>query len=128
MFKSPVFSIGLTLFVSVVFGLIFSSHFWLVFMLAIVLQTIGYEIYRQTVENALILKAQQLKNEEYALKSKHVAVIECPCNEKVKQPVEIRQDVDVFYKCKKCDKTIKAETVVKTLLVTEPIYFNDGQR
>lgn len=128
MFKSLLLSIGFTAAISTISGILWVSHFWAVFSLVTLLQIVGYEIYRRNIENALILKAQEIKNQEAEIANRHMAVVECPCNDKNRQQIEIRQDKDILYKCDKCDKIIKAESVVKTVLTTAPIYFNNGNR
>ena len=37
----------------------------------------------------------------------------------------MRFDQDITYKCNNCGKNVKANVDVKTVLITEPIYFND---
>ena len=119
------FSFLITSLVGVLIGLIFVSKFWYVFSLAVILQVLFFYFLNTVYENRLIEKAQRLKLEEFKEASKQVALVECPCQEKSKQEVEMRFDQDIIYQCNKCGKSCKAAVDVKTLLVTEPIYFND---
>jgi len=125
MIQRVLISFGLTTLVSILFGLIFGAHFWLVFFLAFILQVLLFYFINSVYENKLIEKAQSLRLQEYAIQSKQIALIECPCAEKTKQEVEMRFDKDVTYVCNKCNKSIKAAVDVKSVLMTEPIYFND---
>ena len=54
-----------------------------------------------------------------------LVMVQCPCDEKVRQDIEMRFDMDVIYQCNKCNKNIKVVSDIKTLLTTEPIYSND---
>ena len=120
-------SLILTILVSTLFGLLFSSKFWIVFSLAIIIQFLFFYILNTVYENRLIEKAQKIKLEEFKEQTKHFVLVECPCAEKVKQDIEVRFDKDLIYKCNKCDKNIRALPDVKTLLQTDPIYFNNDR-
>jgi len=71
----------------------------------------------------------ELKNKELEQTSKQQATIFCPCNEKNPQTVDMSfNNEGVLYKCDRCEKTVKAEIAIKTVLTTQPIYFNDRPR
>lgn len=125
MLSKILISFGITALVSVLAGLIFVNNFWLVFAFTFILQILFFYFFNSVYENKLIEKAQKLKLEEFKELNKHVVTIECPCDEKTKQDVEMRFDNDVIYQCNKCKKNIKALVNVKTIQTTEPIYFND---
>ena len=127
MINKIVFSLAVTVLISTLLGLLFYSKFWVVFALGFILQFLFFYILNTVYENRLIEKAQKLKLEEFREQTKHFVLIECPCTEKVKQDVEIRFDKDIVYKCNKCEKNIRAIPDVKTLLQTDPIYFNNDR-
>jgi hypothetical protein len=127
MVNKIVFSLAVTILVSTLLGLLFYSKFWIVFALGFILQFLFFYILNTVYENRLIEKAQKLKLEEFKEQTKHFVLVECPCNEKVKQDVEVRFDKDIIYKCNKCEKNIRAIPDVKTLLQTDPIYFNNDR-
>lgn len=117
-------SLTITTLISALFGLLIPSNFWVVFSLAFIIQVLFFYFYNNHYENTLIEKAQRLKLEEFKEASKHISVVQCPCDEKVKQEIIMRFDDDVIYTCAKCNKNIKAFADVRTVLTTEPIYFN----
>jgi hypothetical protein len=118
-------SLGLTILVSVLAGLLVISKFWIVFSLTFIVQVLFFYFFNSIYENKLIEKAQLLKIQELKEATKNVATLACPCDEKVKQNVDVRLDTDVVYQCAKCKKNIKAVVNVKTIQTTDPIYFND---
>lgn len=118
-------SLGITTLVSILFGLLFVSNFWIIFTLAFILQLLFFYFFNSIYENKLIEKAQQLKLEEFKELNKHIVTLECPCDEKTRQDVSMRFDRDLIYECGKCKKSIKANINVRTVQTTEPIYFND---
>lgn len=126
MFGKTVISLLLTSLVSILAGLIFASKFWYVFFLAFILQILFFYFFNGIYENRLIEKAQQLKLEEFKELNKHIVAVRCPCDQKSVQDIEMRFDKDIVYECIKCKKNIKAVADVKTVLTTEPIYF-DGR-
>lgn len=128
MLNKVIISIGITSLVSTLAGLLFISKFWIIFSLIFILQILFFYFFNSIYENKLIEKAQKLKLEEFKELNKNVVIVECPCDQKSKQEVDLRYDRDVIYKCKKCDKNIKAISDVKTLLTTDPIYFDDRAR
>jgi ABC-type multidrug transport system fused ATPase/permease subunit len=128
MVSKILFSLVITSLVSTLAGLIYVSQFWIIFGLAFILQVLFFYFLNSIYENKLIEKAQKLKLEEYKELTKHIILIECPCADKAKQDVEVRFDKELIYKCNKCDKNIRALPDIKTVLQTDPIYFNDRAR
>lgn len=120
-----IISLSITAFISTLIGLIVISHFLIAFILSFVAQIAFFYVFNTIYENKTLLDAQRLKNEELKEKNKQIAVIECPCNEKYKQEVDMRFDRDIVYTCLKCEKNIKADITVKAAMTTQPIYFND---
>lgn len=118
-------SFCITSLVSTLAGLLFISNFWVIFFLVFILQVLFFYFFNSIYENRLLEKAQKIKLEEFKEKNKHVVLLECPCDQKSKQEVEMRFDVDVVYKCRLCEKNIKAISNVKTIQTTDPIYFDD---
>lgn len=125
MLVKTIVSLLLTTLVSVLAGLVVPGNFWIVFTFAFILQILFFYFFNSIYENKLIEKAQQLRLEELKEINKNIVNVQCPCDEKVRQEIEMRLDKDVIYQCNKCKKNIKAVSDVKTLLTTEPIYFND---
>ena len=125
MLNRVLISLGITSLVSVLFGLIFATHFWYVFALAFILQVLFFYFLNTAYENSLIEKAQLLRIQQIREENKQIATIQCPCGQKNMQEVEMRFDQDVVYSCNTCGKNVKAVVDVKTVLITEPIYFND---
>ena len=125
MLNRVLFSLGLTTLVSVLVALIFISKFWYVFALAFVLQVLFFYFLNTAYENSLIEKAQKIKLQQFIEENRQVAMVQCPCDQKNMQDVEMRFDQDIIYTCNQCGKNVKAGVDIKTVLVTEPIYFND---
>lgn len=125
MLVKTIVSLLLTTLVSVLAGLIVPGNFWIVFTFAFILQILFFYFFNSIYENRLIEKAQQLRIQELKEINKNIVNVQCPCDEKVRQEIEMRFDKDVIYQCNKCKKNIKAISDVKTILTTEPIYFND---
>ena len=125
MLNKILFSVGVTALVSVLCGLIFISKFWYVFALTFIVQVLFFYFLNTIYENSLIEKAQKLRLQQFLEENKQIATIQCPCNQKSMQDVEMRFDQDIIYTCSTCGKNVKAGIDVKTVLVTEPIYFND---
>jgi hypothetical protein len=109
----------------VLIGLLFVSNFWIAFTLAFILQILFFYFFNTIYENKLIEKAQMLRLEEFKEQNRHVLQVQCPCDQKSRQDVELRFDADVVYQCNSCKKNIKTLVDVKTVLTTEPIYFNE---
>ena len=125
MLNKALCSFGITALVSTLCGLIFISKFWYVFALAFVLQVLFFYFLNTAYENSLIEKAQKIKLQQFIEENRQVAMVQCPCDQKNMQDVEMRFDQDIIYTCNQCGKNVKAGVDIKTVLVTEPIYFND---
>ena len=125
MLNKALFSFGITALVSTLCGLIFISKFWYVFALAFVLQVLFFYFLNTAYENSLIEKAQKIKLQQFIEENRQIATVQCPCDQKNMQDVEMRFDQDIIYTCNQCGKNVKAGVDIKTVLVTEPIYFND---
>ena len=125
MLNKALFSFGITALVSTLCGLIFISKFWYVFALAFVLQVLFFYFLNTAYENSLIEKAQKIKLQQFIEENRQVAMVQCPCDQKNMQDVEMRFDQDIIYTCNQCGKNVKAGVDIKTVLVTEPINFND---
>lgn len=125
MIGKAIISLLITSLVSVLAGIVVPGNFWAIFLFAFILQVLFFYFFNSIYENKLIEKAQQLRLEELKEVNKQIVTVQCPCDEKVRQDIEMRFDKDVIYQCNKCKKNIKAVSDVKTLLTTEPIYFND---
>lgn len=125
MISKVLISLLITSLVSTLAGLIIPANFWVVFAFAFVIQILFFYFFNSIYENKLIEKAQILKLAELKETSKQIVMVQCPCDEKVRQDIEMRFDMDVIYQCNKCNKNIKVVSDIKTLLTTEPIYSND---
>lgn len=118
-------SLLITSLVSTLVGLVYIDKFFILFSLAFVLQVLFFYFFNSVYQNKLFAKAKELKLEEFKQLTKNIVKIQCPCAQKMRQEVELDYNKDIVYECAKCNKKIKASTDVSTVLVTEPIYFND---
>jgi len=118
-------SLLITSLVSTLVGLVYIDKFFILFSLAFVLQVLFFYFFNSVYQNKLFAKAQELKLEEFKQLTKNIVRIQCPCAQKMQQEVELDYNKDIVYECAKCNNKIKASTDVSTVLVTEPIYFND---
>jgi len=125
MLNRVLFSLGLTTLVSVLVALIFISKFWYVFALVFLLQVLFFYFLNTVYENSLIEKAQKIRLQQFIEENRQIATVQCPCDQKNMQDVDMRFDQPIIYTCNTCGKNVKAGIDVKTVLVTEPIYFND---
>lgn len=126
MVSKIIISLLITTLVSSLAGLLFVSKFWIVFSLVFILQILFFYFFNSIYENKLIEKAQALKLKEFQELNKHIVTVQCPCAEKNNQNIEMRFDKDIVYECAKCKKNVKAIADVKTILTTDPIYYNNG--
>lgn len=125
MVKNILFSVGVTAVISALFGLFFADKFAIAFSLAFVIQLAFFYFFNTVYANKVLLRAMELKNNELQTLSKSQATVICPCDQKNAQNVDLSVREDIVYECNKCNKNIKAEINVKTVLTTDPIYFND---
>jgi len=125
MLNKVLISFGITSLVSILFALIFATHFWYVFTLVFILQILFFYFLNTVYENTLIEKAQFIKLQQLKEENNQIATIQCPCGQKNMQDVEIRFDQPIVYNCNNCGKNVKAGVDIKTVLITEPIYLND---
>lgn len=125
MVKKILISLGATVCVSCLVGLLYPPLFVPLFILSFIGQVAFFYIFNSITQNRFILKAEEFKIQQIKEASRQVAVLECPCNERYKQEVDMRFDRDIVYECLKCKKNLKADISVKTALTTQPIYFND---
>lgn len=116
-------SLLITCVVSTLAALIFKDHFWYVFILVTLLQVIISYTFNQVYTNNLITKIERIKIEQIKESSRNLVVVGCPCDETNEQTVDFRFDTKNVYECKKCGKTFTAVADIKTLLTTDPIYF-----
>jgi hypothetical protein len=117
-------SIFTTLAVSTLFGLIFYENFVKVALIATIVQFVLFYALNKIYENYLTVKIEEVKNTQIKELNRNIATIECPCEDKNKQPVDIRFDRKISYTCSKCKKNINADPFVNTFLKTDPIYFD----
>jgi len=125
MIKKILVSLSITVAVSLLFAIIFSSHAISVFLLILTLQFVSFYIGNTIYNNRLVEKAELIRLDQLKEASKQIVTIECPCGDKTLQDVVIRFDQDNIYKCNKCNKNIKANIDIKPAVTTEPIYFNE---
>lgn len=125
MVKKIFVSLGITCLISTLIGLLFAANFFIAFAAAFIIQVLTFYYLNSLNEQKVALRLLEIKNEQDRIAALQTAIIECPCTEKNKQGVEMRFDKDITFKCSKCSKMIKADVDVKSVLVTEPIYFNE---
>lgn len=118
-------SLIVTFGVATLFGLIFKDNFWLVFAIATILQFFGFYIFNQVYLNNIILNAERIKIDQIKESNRNLVEIGCPCDENYKQLVDFRFDQKNIYKCDKCGKNYTAIVSFKSILTTDPIYFEN---
>ena len=96
MISKVLISLLITSLVSTLAGLIIPANFWVVFAFAFVIQILFFYFFNSIYENKLIEKAQILKLAELKETSKQIVMVQCPCDEKVRQDIEMRFDMDVI--------------------------------
>jgi hypothetical protein len=128
MLKTILLSILITTLVSSLLGLLYIPKFWIIFSLAFIAQILFFYFFNTWYENNLIEKAEKIKLEQFKEATKNIVAVQCPCDQKNKQEIEIRFDTDTIYLCNKCNKDVKAVLDVSTVLITTPIYADDRVR
>lgn len=119
------YSILLTCLVSTLFGLLFEDKFWYIFALATIVQIVGFLVFSQIYTNRLTEKLEQIKIDQLKEVNRNLVTIGCPCDENNKQVVDFRFDQKNIYKCDSCGKNFTAMVDFKTVLTTDPIYFDN---
>jgi hypothetical protein len=119
--KKLLFSITVTLLVSLLFGSIFFVNFWKVFALATIIQILFFVVFNTIYGNYLQKKALEINTKYLTERSKFTKLIQCPCGDST-QEVEVSFSEDVVYECTKCKNKVKAVVVVKPVLLTDPVY------
>lgn len=115
--KKILTSLGLTMLVGSLFGLLFKS--FIVFSIAIILQILFFYFFNTVYENFIVQKIVNANIEFEKEKLKNIAQVTCPCG--AKQEVSISMTEDTIYRCKDCKNEIRATTNIGTTLVTTPI-------
>ena len=124
MIKRILFSIGITLLVSLVcalFLLNLNFNFLYSFLFFTLLQFVGFFFYGEFIkfkENKLAIMAE-LKGLEAI--SKISTNVECPCDRKVVQNIPVSLNSKTQYTCTGCLKKITVFIEPKTALATDPI-------
>jgi hypothetical protein len=116
-------SVILTGAVSTILGLIFKDNFWYVFALASIVQIVGFLLFQQIYANRLLRNFEEIKTQQIKEGSRNLVDVSCPCDDQNKQTVDFRFDQKNIYKCTKCGKNFTAVASLRTILTTDPIYF-----
>ena len=116
-------SLTLTGAVSTILGLIFRDNFWYVFALASIVQVVGFLLFQQIYANRLLRNFEEIKIQQMKEGNRNLVEVSCPCDDQNKQTVDFRFDRENIYKCTKCGKNFKALASLRTVLTTDPIYF-----
>lgn len=116
-------SVILTGAVSTILGLIFKDNFWYVFALASIVQIVGFLLFQQIYANRLLRNFEEIKTQQIKEGSRNLVDVSCPCDGQNKQTVDFRFDQKNIYKCTKCGKNFTAVASLRTILTTDPIYF-----
>lgn len=116
-------SVILTGAVSTILGLIFKDNFWYVFVLASIVQIVGFLLFQQIYANRLLRNFEEIKTQQIKEGSRNLVDVSCPCDDQNKQTVDFRFDQKNIYKCTKCGKNFTAVASLRTILTTDPIYF-----
>ena len=117
-------SIFLTCSVSTILGLIFRENFWYVFALASIVQIVGFLLFQQIYTNRLVRKFEEIKIMQLKEVGRNLVEVSCPCDDENKQTVDFRFDRKNIYKCTKCNKNFTAVANLRTMVTTDPIYFD----
>jgi len=117
-------SVFLTCSVSTILGLIFREDFWYVFALATIVQIVGFLLFQQIYSNRLIRRFEEIKIEQIKESNRNFIEVSCPCDEENKQTADFRFDRKNIYKCNKCGKNFAATANLRTVMTTNPIYFD----
>lgn len=120
-----IYSIGITVTISTLFAFIFKNNFWYIFTLATLIQIVGFIIFNQIYANNLAQKIEAIKIDQLKEANRNLVEITCPCDDNAKQIVDFRFDVKNIFKCEKCGKNFTALVDFKTVLTTDPIYFDN---
>ena len=118
-----IISLVITFGISALIALLFINHFWSVFGLCSVLQFVIFYFLNRNTESKIIAELEKLKIQEIAEANRNNIIIGCPCDENNKQVVDIRFDRENIFECEKCKNNFKVVCEPKSLLVTEPVYF-----
>lgn len=119
-------SVFLTACISTILGLIFRDSFWYVFTLAAILQIVGFLLFQQIYTNRLVSNFEQIKIQQIKENNRNFIEVSCPCDDQNKQIVDFRFDQKNVYKCTKCGKNFTAIATLRTVLTTDPIYFENN--
>ena len=119
-------SVTLTAAVSTILGLIFKDNFWYVFTLASIVQVVGFLLFQQIYANRLLRNFEEIKIQQMKEGNRNLVDVSCPCDEQNRQTVDFRFDQKNIYTCKKCGKNFTAVATLKTIMTTDPIYFENN--
>ena len=103
-------SLTLTLLVSALFGIIFKDL--IVFFLATILQILFFYFFNTVYENYLTKKVIEANSLVEIEKLKNTVKVLCPCGENNPQDVLLSFNEDTIYKCSKCNKDVRATTII----------------
>ena len=127
-FFKIVISLGITFGLSTLVALFFENKFWLVWSAVTVIQFLGFYLYNQIYSNRIIKDLEALKIDQIKEANRNLVNVSCPCDENNEQTIDFRFDQNNTYVCNKCNKTVSCKINIKSILVTEPIYFDDNKK
>tara|TARA_R110001592_G_scaffold140614_1_gene361647 strand:- start:215 stop:598 length:384 start_codon:yes stop_codon:yes gene_type:complete len=119
-------SVSLTVCVSTILGLIVSDSFWYVFTLAAIIQIAGFLLFQQIYTNRLVHDFEEIKIQQIKESSRNLIEVSCPCDEENTQTVDFRFDRKNICKCTKCGKNFTIMSTLRTVMTTDPIYFDSN--
>ena len=123
------FSLGLTFGISTLIALFFSKDlFWLIWSTVTVLQFVIFYFWNSFTTNRVIKDLEVIKLEQIKESTRNLVQVTCPCDENFKQALDFRFDQKNVFNCEKCGKNVACDINVTTVLVTEPIYFDEKKR
>lgn len=125
--NKTIISLLLTVAISALIGLL-TPNFLITFILATIVQIVGFYIGNTLYNNYIITKIENIKLDQIKELSKikpSQTLVKCPCDKGTVQEIDISPNEEIVYKCKECDKSIKAYCELRNFVASQPIYFND---
>lgn len=124
MIKQIIISIFITLLVCTGIGVGLQNVFGFInaFVLALIVQIVGFYIFNSKSIETKLYREEQLINERLDILSKNNIEFECPCGKHIFSEIVYLND-SMTYKCPACDNNIKLNIVFTPVVSTTPLDF-----